>query len=39
VTPVRSGPAVVIQNANFTTDYDVDAFMSRVAWAAKVSSL
>ena len=32
ITPARSGPAVVVQNASFSEGIDVEAFMRRVAW-------
>jgi phage-related protein len=35
----RSGPAVLVENAHFASDVDVDAFMRRAAWAARTSRL
>jgi hypothetical protein len=35
----RPGPAVVIQNAHFDTELDVDAFMRRAAWVARTQAL
>jgi hypothetical protein len=35
----RSGPAVVIQNANFATELDVDAFMRRAAWVVRTKAV
>ena len=35
----RSGPAVVIQDAHFSDDVDVDSFMRRVSWAVGTSRL
>jgi hypothetical protein len=32
VTNTRTGPAVVIQQANFSTELDVEAFMRKAAW-------
>lgn len=34
-----SGPAVVVQNAHFNSDVDVDAFMQRAAWVARTRQL
>jgi len=36
-TPINSGPSVVIQNANFATEMDVELFMRRAAWVAQTS--
>jgi len=33
------GPAVVVQNANFTTNLDVEQFMRQAAWAAQTQGL
>jgi hypothetical protein len=35
----RKGPAVVVQQATFTTELDVEAFMRKAAWAAKTAGL
>jgi hypothetical protein len=35
----RAGPAVVIQNAHFSSQLDVDAFMRRAAWVARTQAL
>jgi hypothetical protein len=35
----RSGPAVVVQNATFASDIDVESFMRRVAWVARTEGL
>ena len=35
----RGGPAVVIQDAHFSDDVDVDSFMRRVSWAVGTSRL
>lgn len=34
-----SGPAVVVENAHFASDVDVDAFMARAAWHARTRGL
>jgi hypothetical protein len=42
ITPIDKvprGPAVVIQNANFSTELDVDAFMRRAAWVMQTAKL
>ena len=42
ITPMPTknlGPAVVIENASFATELDVDAFMRRAAWAARTAAL
>jgi hypothetical protein len=36
---VRVGPAVHIENANFSDNLDVEGFMKQAAWVAKTSSL
>lgn len=36
---VASGPAVVVENAHFASDVDVDAFMARAAWHARTRGL
>lgn len=33
--PVRSGPAVNVENVNVSSAMDVDSFMARVAWTAR----
>jgi hypothetical protein len=35
----RSGPAVVLQNANFSTEMDVDLFMRKAAWVARTQRI
>jgi hypothetical protein len=35
----RSGPAVVVQTANFNSDIDVDSFMRRVAWVSSTRGM
>jgi hypothetical protein len=35
----RGGPAVVINNAHFSTELDVEAFMRRAAWVAKTQAV
>jgi hypothetical protein len=35
----RTGPAVVIQNAHFATELDVEAFMRRAAWVAQTARI
>jgi hypothetical protein len=42
ITPIDKvprGPAVVIQNANFSTELDVDMFMRRAAWVMQTAKL
>jgi hypothetical protein len=42
ITPIDKvprGPAVHIQNANFSTELDVDAFMRRAAWVMQTAKL
>jgi hypothetical protein len=38
-TPARSGPAVVITNAHFASEVDVDLFMRRAAWAVQTQRI
>jgi hypothetical protein len=35
----RSGPAVVVQNANFNNGLDIDAFMKKAAWHVRTQRL
>jgi hypothetical protein len=35
--PVHSGPAVVVENAHFSSGIDVDVFMRRAAWVVQTS--
>jgi phage-related protein len=35
----RSGPAVVVQNATFSQDVDVDMFMRRAAWVIRTQGI
>jgi hypothetical protein len=35
----RSGPAVVVQNAHFNTELDIEAFMRRAAWVAQTQRI
>jgi hypothetical protein len=37
--PSRPSPAVHIENANFSTELDVEAFMKRAAWVAQTAAL
>lgn len=37
--PGRTGPAVVISNAHFSSDVDVDLFMRRAAWAVQTTRI
>ena len=42
ITPApaaRSGPAVVVEQATFSTELDVDSFMKRAAWVAQTAGL
>lgn len=39
VAVASSGPAVVVQNAHFSSDVDVEGFMRRAAWVARTAGL
>jgi phage-related protein len=43
ITPAKDvgprGPAVVVQNATFSTELDVDAFMRKAAWVARTQKI
>jgi phage-related protein len=39
MTPVTTGPAIVIQNVNLSDQLDVEGFMRHAAWIAKTRSL
>jgi phage-related protein len=38
-SPARTGPAVVVQNAHFTSDLDVEAFMRKAAWVVQTQRI
>lgn len=37
--PGRTGPAVVVHNANFETELDIDTFMRRAAWVVRTAAV
>lgn len=37
--PTRSGPAVLVQQATFSTEIDVDAFMRKAAWVVRTAGV
>jgi len=39
VTPAKGGPKIVIENAHFATELDVDLFLRRAAWQLETSRI
>jgi hypothetical protein len=39
VAPARTGPAVVVNDAHFSSEVDVELFMRRAAWVVQTARI